>query len=176
MKPIKKLILISLVAVLLLSFTGTVCAEETQALTVDTDGGVNISATTEVRNTPTFTVNIPQTIPMGTLQRAAIEGSFSEADFSVSLPETEVLDGSEILVRISTADGTFKLHNGVYTLPYEVRVGTAALKSGDTFATFTAENHGAVSGKIVIDRYDIAAEGTYTGVLIFTVSVRDAEQ
>ena len=47
------------------------------------------------------------------------------------------------------------------------------LKSGDTLASFTAASHEAASGKIVIDRYDIAAEGVYAGVLIFTVSVSE---
>ena len=176
MKSIKKIVLILLVSVLLLSSANIVCADETQALTSETGTGVHINATTEVRNTPSFSVNIPQTIPMGSLQRAATEGAYSEAAFQVSLSENKAPVGKEILVKISTADGFFKLYNGVYALPYEVKVGDAVLKSGDTFASFTAEKCDAVSGRIVIDRYDIAAEGTYTGVLIFTVSVQEAMQ
>lgn len=174
MKTIKQLILLSFVAILLLSAAGTVCAEEAQLLTAETDGGINISATTEVQNTPAFTVNIPQTIPMGSLQRAATEGAYSDASFEVSVSDIDSLGAKEIQVKISTADGAFKLYNGIYELPYEVKIGGSVLKNGDTFARFSLEDHSAVSGKIVIDRYDIAAEGTYTGVLLFTVSVQDA--
>ena len=169
MRRLKKFITALLTVLLLLLCAGGVCAEETEA-----SGNVNISATTEVRNTPAFTVTIPQSIPMGTLQRAATQGSYADAPFQVSLSGAETLGEKTVLVKVSTADGQFKLYNGSYALPFEVKIGDAVLKSGDTFASFTAELHDAVSGKIVIDRYNIATEGVYAGVLIFTVSVTES--
>ena len=50
------------------------------------------------------------------------------------------------------------------------------LQSGDVFATFSAEQADDVTGKIVLDRYDIVAAGEYTGVLTFTVKVSDGAQ
>ena len=171
MKYIKRMLLLLFAVTLLLALSGTVCAEETNTLTAENDGSVSISATTELRNTPSFTVNIPQSIPLGSLQRAATEGTYADTTFRVSVTDRVSLGDKEIRVRLSTADGSFKLYNGIYELPYEVKIGDTALVSGDTFATFTADNHDAVDGRIVVDRYDIAAEGTYMGVLLFTVSV-----
>lgn len=168
MRYCKKFITVFLIVLLLLACAGSVCAEETE-----TQGNVSISATTEVRNTPAFTVKIPQSIPMGTLQRAANQGAYADTAFQVSFSGAETLGGKTVLVKLSTADGQFKLYNGSYALPFEVKVGDTVLKSGDTLASFTAASHEAASGKIVIDRYDIAAEGVYAGVLIFTVSVSE---
>lgn len=168
MRNYKKIITVLLTALLLLVCAGSVCAEEPE-----TQGNVSISATTELRNTPAFTVNIPQSIPMGTLQRAATQKSYADTAFQVSLSGAETLGEKTVLVKLSTADGQFKLYNGSYALPFEVKIGDTVLKSGDVLASFTAASHQATSGKIVIDRYDIAAEGVYAGVLIFTVSVSE---
>lgn len=174
MKICRIITLVCLLALMLLLGAGTAFAEETASLTAETDAGVNITATTALRNNPTFTVNIPQSIPLGNLQRAATDGSYANADFSVSVSNVTELGDKTVQVKLSTADGAFMLYNGAYALPYEVKKGDSILKSGDVFAAFSAEEGDAVSGKIVVDRYDIAAEGVYTGILIFTVSVGDA--
>ena len=138
--------------------------------------GMSITATTELRNQPTFRVSIPQTIPIGELQRAATEGSYAEKSFSVSITGAENLGEQTVSVRISTEDGTFRLYSDSYALPYEIKQGNTILASGDVFATFSAQQNEAVSGKVVLDRYDIVAAGEYTGVLTFTVSVSDGTE
>ncbi len=140
-------------------------------ITIETNGGASVTADTELRNQPTFTVNIPSTIPMENISRAATEGSYSKNPFNVSISEGSQLGDKSVVVAISVEGEGFYLYYDQYKLPYEVKLGDTVLKSGDTFATFTASNTAIVNGEIVIDRYDIPAEGTYSGTLIFTVSV-----
>lgn len=146
------------------------------ATAAEGETGMSITATTELRNQPTFRVSIPQTIPIGELQRAATEGSYAEKSFSVSITGAENLGSQTVSVRISTEDGRFRLYSDSYALPYEIKRGNTVLQSGDVFATFSAEQADDVTGKIVLDRYDIVAAGEYTGVLTFTVKVSDGAQ
>ena len=159
----------SLLFVLLLlgAMTVTLYAEE-----------ATVTATVIAKNTPSYTVVVPEEISADDLIRTP-ETSYYKEEFTVSVTEAFNLDGKKIEVRVYGDDGVFALKNadGSSTLPYEVFSNENvdnALQSGDVFATFTKV--GETSGFIRINQKNITTADTYTGNLRFSFSVSDIEE
>ena len=134
---------------------------------------VLIETTTTLNNSPDFMISIPTVIPMEDAQRTA-ESSIKSKSFSVTLTDANGLTGKQVDVSIATPNGEFALYYDVYSLPYHLynRVsGGDPLKSGDLFASFTA--NGSVTGRVEVDQMNIPATGTYQGSLQFIVTVKD---
>lgn len=141
---------------------------------------VYISIQTNVPS-PTFTVTIPAEIPFGTLNQkneSSID-RYSETDISVSAADVGFLFGEKkIVISLSSADssGAFllrDLEDSTYTLPFSVYTEQTGereeLAPGDTFAEFTA--NGSVAGALRIDQSLITRNGSYSGTVVFTVTV-----
>ena len=161
----QKCICCILLSIAVIAFsTVTVFAEESSVV---------IEATTTLDNTPDFMISIPTVIPMEDAQRTA-ESSIKSKSFSVTLTDANGLTGKQVDVSIATPNGEFALYYDVYSLPYHLynRVsGGDPLKSGDLFASFTA--NGSVTGRVEVDQMNIPATGTYQGSLQFIVTVKD---
>ena len=167
MKLTVKICLLLLVFLLLGAMTVTLYAEES-----------TVTATVIAKNSPTYTVIVPEEISADDLIRTP-ETSYHKEGFSVSVTEVLNLDGKKIEVRVWGDDGVFALKNadGSSILPYEVFSNTNvenALQSGDIFATFTQVS--SADGFIRIDQKNITTADTYTGNLRFSFSVSDIEE
>lgn len=169
MKISLKIISLCIILLLLGAMTVTLYAESPQSATV--------TATVIANNTPTYSVQVPESICAENLQQTA-ESTPVDTPFTISIPEVLSLDGKQICVRVYGDNGVFALQgsDGI-VLPYQVFSNTNTtqpLNSGDIFATFTAE--GEQSGFVRIDQKDITKADTYTGNLRFSFFVNDVEE
>lgn len=174
MKRIERMLLLCLSIALTFCVSGvTFSASATDLSASSSSGSTGISANVTAASKPEFTVTIPSSgIAFESLVRTAND-SFKQSDFSVSVDGVEYLNGKTIYVTVSAPGDRFVLTCDGYELPYEVyKDGTqTALRSGEQFASFTED--GEASGYVEVNEKDIRTTGTYSGSMIFTVSVED---
>ena len=167
-----KMIFLCILSVCLISLTSlSVFATEATS-----SSGVNIQVSTNVINYPSFSMEIPTTIPMGELQRTASSSVVSKS-FSVKMNAEQALSGQKVDVYLKTPDGQFVLTSGVYSLAYTVynrESGGDPMTSGDLFASFTEA--GEQKGRVEVDQVNITAEGTYAGTIQFVVVVSEVNE
>ena len=124
---------------------------------------------------PTFAISIPATVDVGALtqKRAGDIDAVKSTAFEVTASNVDNLFGEkQIVVEISSPNGDFLLMDEEFSLAYSVynaESGGNSLQSGDVFAVF--ESNEAVKGRIEIDQSQITRRGTYSGRIVFTVSV-----
>ena len=119
---------------------------------------------------------------MGELKQTEAQADGSHlvsAPIKISVTDVDHLFGEKIiLITVNTESGTFELSDGVYRLPYSVygALKDTPLMPGEIFASFTQNQ--SVSGRLTFDQSLITREGSYSGRLIFEVSVQSiaAEQ
>ena len=137
-------------------------------------GSTSITVETVAISRPEFTLSIPATIPIGALERSETD-SIQSVSFEVGISEMLYLNGKQVQICVSAVDG-FYLYCRDYRLPYCVfnrETGGSPLTSGSVFHVFEADE--TVIGRLEINEADIRAAGTYTGAMLFTVSVIDPE-
>lgn len=172
MKSVKKYLACFMAAVLMCGMGTTVLAADTE-ITNPGDGNTQVVATTSLPGQPTYTITIPSTIDLGSITRTEASSIKSQA-FEVKATDVADMDGKQVNVSVSTADGNFNLMKDTVALPFKVFNQAAdgtALASGDIYTSFTANN--SVPGRIEVDQKDITAAGTYTGTVTFTIALAD---
>ena len=129
---------------------------------------------------PTFAVSIPATLDVGSLDQkgAGDADAVKSTSFEVRASNVSNLFGEkQVVVAISAPNGEFVLRDEEFLLTYAVydaeQDGTR-LDSGDVFAVF--DTNGSAKGRIEIDQSQITRRGSYSGTLIFAVSVTDKEE
>ncbi len=133
-------------------------------------GSTSITVETVAISKPEFTLSIPGTIPVGELERSETD-SIKSVAFEVGVSELTYLNGKQVQICVSAADG-FYLYYNEYRLPYQVynqQTGGFPLTNGSVFHTFETDE--TIAGRLEINEADIRASGTYAGSMIFTVSV-----
>ncbi|MBQ9132157.1 MAG: hypothetical protein IJX62_06785, partial [Clostridia bacterium] len=130
---------------------------------------------------PTYTVSIPSTIPVGSLEQTVAkqdQSHLSNTSFRVTVSNVDHLfNEKKVVVSITSDDstGNFVLRdrdNNVYLLPYAVFTAYGnehEIDSGEVFAEFT--DNGEISGYVQIDRSQISRDGSYSGTMIFSIAV-----
>lgn len=130
---------------------------------------------------PTYTVIIPESVPLGTLNQKG-EGSedrYSSTELSVRISNIDNLFGeNKIVVEIQSNDTEQAfllrdLQDPSFTLPFEILAGSgenaSAIDPGGVFAEFTAD--GSMLGSIRVDQSLITRDGSYSGTISFLVKV-----
>ena len=174
----KKLCILIFSILFALLLPTTVFAAEGETLTPASNGSAggstSITVETVAISKPEFTLSIPSTIPLGELERSETD-SIKSVSFEVGVSELTYLNGKQVQISVSAADG-FYLYYNEYRLPYQVynqEAGGTPLTNGSVFHTFESDE--TVEGRLEINEADIRASGTYGGSMIFTVSILEPE-
>ena len=128
---------------------------------------------------PTFQISIPAELDFGILEQKTLtaEDRIAEMPFAVEAENVRYLFGKQLVVRIEPSVGDAfalqgsrgsRLPYAVYNLPS----GGDALAVDSEFAVFAG--NGRVDGRVAIDQSVIEIADTYSGTLIFSVSVTEA--
>ena len=129
---------------------------------------------------PTFAISIPATLGVGSLtqKNAGDTDAVSTTAFEVRASNVDHLFGEkQIVIDVSAPDGVFCLMDEEFPLPYSLyntANGGEPLQSGDRFAVFL--ENGTAEGRIEIDQSQITRQGSYSGRILFTVSVAAREE
>ncbi|MBE6553523.1 MAG: hypothetical protein E7666_04180 [Ruminococcaceae bacterium] len=166
------IIIFSILFALLLPTTVLSAEEETLSPSSNGSSSTSTSITVETVaiSKPEFTLSIPSTIPIGTLERSESD-SIKSVSFEVGVSELTYLNGKQIQVSVSAENGFYLFYND-YRLPYQVynqETGGTPLANDSVFHVF--ERDETIKGRLEINEADIRASGTYGGSMIFTVSV-----
>lgn len=142
-------------------------------LTAETSsGGTGISANVTAASKPEFTVTIPQGIQFDSLVRTANDDR-KRSEFEVKVAGVEYLNGKTINVTLSAPNGGYYLYADGHALPYTTYLegSTTDAEADSKTVAFTAD--GAAGGYVEVNQKDIRVTGTYSGSLVFTVSLED---
>ena len=126
---------------------------------------------------PTYSIEIPSGIVVEELKQTDKRADGSHILFTeleIAADGVNYLFGEKyILVTVTTENGAFELADGDYRLPYAIygSLSEEPLKPGDPFAVFTG-NQSAI-GRIAFDQSLITRDGSYSGRLIFEVTLND---
>ena len=171
MKGMKRISLLLLSLAITLAMTLPVFCTETETLNSENESGTTtLTVQTVAISKPEFTVTIPTGIPIGSIERTATD-EIKSTSFEIGVSDITYLNGKQIKVTVSVPNG-FYLYNGAYTLPYAVygpNSSTVPLENNGEFYTFSEDE--TVSGRIDVNKKNITAAGTYSGIMTFTVSV-----
>ena len=152
----KKLFAFVLSVALLASASVTAFAAVDQS----TMGG-NDSMSVTYSVSPTFTVTIPATVELG-------------GEATISAENVVVAKGKQVEVSISDANGFVATTAEGAELTYSVKNGEATVDEGDTVLAVNPKNGKTGSTTLsFIAPETVKYAGTYTGTVIFTVSVND---
>lgn len=133
-------------------------------------GGTGISANVTAASKPEFTVSIPSGISFDSLVRTAND-DLKRSAFEVGVSGVEYLNGKTINVTLSAPNGGYYLYAEGHALPYSVSLtgSTVNAENGSLTVLFTED--GATDGYVEVNQKDIRVTGTYSGSLVFTVSL-----
>ena len=163
----------------------------TRVLSLNGEGGLMLGVGAEDRTyqsqitlnaiipAPTFAISIPATVDVGSLTQKAARDEDVVKSVAFEVKATNVsnlFSEKEIVLEISSPSGSFLLMDEEFSLAYSVydaEFGGNRLESGDVFTVFRSD--GAVKGRIEIDQSQITRRGSYSGRIIFTVSVVEKE-
>ena len=126
---------------------------------------------------PTYAIQIPTTVSIGELKQTEEKPDGSHvvsSEIKITVSDVDHLFNEKlILVTVNTESGKFELADGDHRLPYAVygSLSDLPLKPGDEFAIFMKDQ--TATGRIEFDRSLITREGSYSGRLLFEVSVND---
>lgn len=122
---------------------------------------------------PAYTITIPPTIDIGSIERTETSNIKSQT-FEVKATKVFGMFDKQIDVSVS---GDFNLYSSNSTLPFRIyntdAPGTSSLSSGSVFASFTEAE--TVTGCVTVDQKDISAAGDYTGAVTFTIALADRQ-
>lgn len=144
---------------------GWSCSDDTVTIANDafTMPARKLTVTAQYTNAPSYTVTIPASVELGNTAEIQAEN-------------VNVVSGSQLVVRLSDADGwKLKTPEGAEQL-YTIKNGETSIKESDavlTVAGGTANNSGTVSLDFAPDGEPKYA-GVYTGTVMFNVSVEAA--
>ena len=124
--------------------------------------GGNDSMSVTYSVSPTFTVTIPATVELG-------------GEATISAENVVVAKGKQVEVSISDANGFVATTAEGAELTYSVKNGEATVDEGDTVLAVNPKNGKTGSATLSFTAPEtVQYAGTYTGTVIFTVSVNDA--
>ncbi|MBQ8310811.1 MAG: hypothetical protein IJX80_07355 [Clostridia bacterium] len=158
----QKAVLLLLCTALLLSTTLTVSAEQQST---------PVSATVIAQNSPTFTLTIPATLETESVTRTSESTPYS-IPFEITMSDLSALNGKTVFLHLYSGDDGFNLRNENTLLPFTVYGPldpVTPLKNGDLFASFTEAK--TETGRIQIDQKDITSSGSYSGSILFSVTI-----
>ena len=160
---LQKAMLLFLCMSILLATSMPICAAQ----------NTTVSATVIANNAPTYQITIPATIEASDLSRTA-QSSIYCKEFAVTVSSVSELNGKQICLRLYSEGEGFHLKNSDTEdlLPFAVHgpiTPDTPLQSGDVFARFSEAK--TETGSIRIDQKDILSSGTYTGSILFSISV-----
>ena len=130
---------------------------------------------------PTYTVIIPESVPLGILNQKKEESvdRYNTTEFSVQISNVNHLFGeNKIVVAVQSEDTEQKfllrdLQDPSFTLPFEILTGTGesahSVAHGGVFAEFV--ENGSATGCIRVDQSLITRDGAYSGRIQFVVRV-----
>ncbi|NLT98033.1 MAG: hypothetical protein GXW96_07800 [Christensenellaceae bacterium] len=113
---------------------------------------------------PTFTIIIPATVNLGTLQKGVV---VPDKDFPVEAKNVIIEAGKSIVVSVAS---DFELStSGGATLGYQLHNSSEKVGNNETFATFTGDRTEA--GKVKVpDTSGISVAGVYQDTMTFTIA------
>ncbi|MBQ1963028.1 MAG: hypothetical protein II369_02800 [Clostridia bacterium] len=130
---------------------------------------------------PTYTVIIPESVPLGILnqKREESEDRYNATEFSVQISNVDNLFGeSKIVIAVQSEDTEQSfllrdLQDPSFTLPFEILAGTGesahAVTPGGVFAQFV--ENGSATGSVRVDQSLITRDGAYSGRIQFVVRI-----